>query len=543
MRKKRLRQKRIMIFSIITLASVIILYIGLSIFYGSHFFAGTYINGINASNKTAKQVKELMKEELLGYELILDERNGIKECIGSTEIDMQLVFDGGLEEALEAQKGYKWPLELVNKEERDMAKAITFDKIKLKNKLLSLKCMDEKNITEPVNAHISEYSSTKHYTIVKEEAGNELIESKALEAIEKAILNLSNELSFEEAGCYAKPEITSEYEPLNEMLSYANKYVGTEIVYDFDDNKEVLNGDTINEWLIFGNDYTVSIDTQKVSEFVNYIGKKYNTIFTKRTFNTSYGKTIEVEGGDYGWWLDRATEGEELLELVRQGAVTQRTPAYFQRAASFSGNDYGDSYVEINLTAQHLFLYKDGKQVLETDFVSGNSAKAYNTPVGTYGITYKERYATLKGENYATPVLYWMPFNGNIGLHDASWRYEFGRDLYMTSGSHGCINLPCGMAQKIYENIEKGTPVIVYELAGTERKDTTRQTGKEIAAMLSHGIDEIGEVTERSKKALEWARAAYNELNAEEKAMVTNLDILEKAEAEYNELKKKKNLN
>ena len=124
--------------------------------------------------------------------------------------------------------------------------------------------------------------------------------------------------------------------------------------------------------------------------------------------------------------------------------------------------------MEINLTAQHLFYYQDGELILESDFVSGNSARGYDTPAGVYGITYKQRDATLTGETYETPVSYWMPFNGNIGMHDASWRAAFGGDIYKTNGSHGCINLPVSVAAELYGYVEKGTPVICYYLPGTE---------------------------------------------------------------------------
>ena len=76
--------------------------------------------------------------------------------------------------------------------------------------------------------------------------------------------------------------------------------------------------------------------------------------------------------------------------------------------------------------------------------------------------------ATLTGENYATPVSYWMPFNGNIGMHDANWRSSFGGNIYKTNGSHGCVNLPPSVAAELYGYVEKGTPVICYYLPGTE---------------------------------------------------------------------------
>ena len=101
--------------------------------------------------------------------------------------------------------------------------------------------------------------------------------------------------------------------------------------------------------------------------------------------------------------------------------------------------------------------------------MSGNLSKGWGTPAGSYPLTYKQRDAVLKGENYRTPVDYWMPFNGGIGMHDAKWRSSFGGTIYKTGGSHGCINLPHSVAKKIYENISAGMPVLCYNLEGTEK--------------------------------------------------------------------------
>lgn len=183
---------------------------------------------------------------------------------------------------------------------------------------------------------------------------------------------------------------------------------------------------------------------------------------------TSYGEEVTLDQGDYGWWMDVGQETEELIGQLERGEGGERIPVYRQTAASFDSPDYGDSYVEINLTAQHLFLYQNGECVLESDFVSGNPNRGNGTPPGVYGITYKERNATLNGETYSTPVNFWMPFNNNVGMHDATWRSEFGRNIYMTNGSHGCVNLPYAVAQEIYGMVEKNTPVICYHLPGTE---------------------------------------------------------------------------
>ena len=147
------------------------------------------------------------------------------------------------------------------------------------------------------------------------------------------------------------------------------------------------------------------------------------------------------------------------LQVIRSGNQVTREPVWLQRGAAHGEFDYGDTYVEVNLTAQHLFFYKDGELIIESDFVSGKSSKGWDTPAGAYPLTYKQRNATLRGEDYETPVSYWMPFNGNIGLHDADWRDSFGGTIYKNNGSHGCLNLPPKTAQIIYEHISAGDPV------------------------------------------------------------------------------------
>lgn len=76
--------------------------------------------------------------------------------------------------------------------------------------------------------------------------------------------------------------------------------------------------------------------------------------------------------------------------------------------------------------------------------------------------------ATLKGVNrdgskYASPVSFWMPFNGGIGLHDAPWKSRFGDGEYLTHGSHGCINMPYTPARITFENVKIGTKVVVHQ--------------------------------------------------------------------------------
>lgn len=126
------------------------------------------------------------------------------------------------------------------------------------------------------------------------------------------------------------------------------------------------------------------------------------------------------------------------------------------------GSAVGGTYIEISIKAQYMWLYVDRKLVCETDVVTGNNDGYSNTPKGYFNINSRARNTTLYGAGYASFVNYWMGFYGGCGIHDASWRSEFGGNIYNGNGSHGCVNTPYSKVQKIYNNSDYGTPVIIY---------------------------------------------------------------------------------
>ena len=124
--------------------------------------------------------------------------------------------------------------------------------------------------------------------------------------------------------------------------------------------------------------------------------------------------------------------------------------------------EVGDTYVEVSLDDQHMWYIVDGDVYIDSDCVTGNYGSA-DTPKGYFEVNAKASPCTLKGDDYVSYVTYWMPFiGGGWGLHDATWRSSFGGSIYKGGGSHGCVNLPYDVAEKMYEVIEVGTPVIVY---------------------------------------------------------------------------------
>lgn len=516
---------------IILCSTIAVIYFGVTAYFHNRFLPSTMLNGIGVSGKSAEQVEEMIRKEIDSYVLSLEERGDQKEEIRGEDISLKPEFGSSISGLIDRQNAFSWPVSFFIPQELEEATMVDFDEEKLEQSVMELQCMQKENQKKPKDAHCSEYTENG-YEIVPEEQGSKIKKKVLLSALKEGVSNLKDTISLEDENCYAKPGITSENEALIRLVDTLNQYTGVAITYDEEEKTETLDGSITHNWMDVA-DMQVSINEEKVAEYVDELASSHNTVFRKHTLKTSYGQTIDIVNGDYGWKVDKAGEKEQIIKDLKEGVSKTREITYERRGASRGENDYGNTYVEINLTAQHLFFYKNGSLVVESDFVSGNISKNYDTPTGIYGLTYKQKDAVLKGENYASPVDFWMPFCNNVGMHDASWRSSFGGGIYKTSGSHGCINLPRSAAQKIFENIEEGDPVIVYTLPGTESAAVAAAEAAQVTAM----IQGIGEVTLESEPAIVMARKLYDMLSPKGQALVPNYDVLAASEAQLAALK------
>ena len=455
--KNIIKSKKLWITAGIVAGLLVCAYFGGAIYYRTHFFNGTIIQGYDCSNMTVDEAEKLITDSIENYEFKIKERNGESESIKGTDIDLDINSIGKVSDLKAKQNPLQWLTDRDNKK-LGLDISLSMNEEKLAAQVENLKCVSESrsNMQEAVSQII--YQSDNTYSI-PDDGKNVVSEKKLFELVRSGMYGLYNDMDLEEEGCYVKK---ADEDKMKEALSLMNQYVATKVTYNNGDNPIVLDGTTTNTWIKLNSDYTVSIDEEKVGEYVKYLASVYNTIGTSRPFTTSNGNQITISGGDYGWWVNTGAEKSALIEIIKSGQTTEREPVYFQTAATHGNVDIGNTYVEIDLSAQHLWYYHDGAVVVSTDFVSGDPTKGYATPTGVYSITYKERNATLKGEGYSSPVNFWMPFNGGVGLHDASWRSSFGGSIYNGGGSHGCINLPYSAAQTIFGSISKGDPVIVY---------------------------------------------------------------------------------
>lgn len=443
-----------------SLCPLLAIYLGISIFFINHFYFGSVINSISVAGKTIEEANSELSAVVDSYTLKIQGRNNTQDEINGKDIDLKYDPKGKIEELKSKQNPFLWIFSIFNKDDVEINDIVSFDKDLLKQNVEKIYNLHEDDVIEPENPTF-EYTN-KSYNINPEVKGTKVIEDSLYDVVEKAIIDGKPEINLDEEGCYENPKYTSDSQEVKDAKEQLDKYAALEIQYDFGNNIEKVDGSLISEWLEVDDDMNVTLNEGSVRKYVESLARKYNTYGNTRDFHATSGNIIQVSGGNYGWILNKSAQTTDLIDSIKNGESAKKEPVYSQKAISRDSNDIGNTYVEIDMTNQHLWYYKDGNLIVEGDIVTGNASLNYSTPVGTYRLNYKEKNATLKGEDYSSEVNFWMPFNNNIGIHDAGWRDKFGGNIYLTNGSHGCVNAPYEVAEKIFNNIEAGTPIVCY---------------------------------------------------------------------------------
>ena len=236
--------------------------------------------------------------------------------------------------------------------------------------------------------------------------------------------------------------------------------------------------DTIASWLTVsrtGDEVIVSEDA--LSEFCSNLAQEHNrTKKSDRIFKTTLGDEISIDAPVDGIVVDASVFYDGLKEAI-ENKKDATIDAVYHTVEDNSTNgivDFKGNYCEVDLTNQHVYVYKDYKLVVDTDVVTGCVANGGTTPEGVYQIFTHDKGRYLNGPTWHVWVHYFCAFNGGIGFHDTTYRSNFGGSIYLYGGSHGCINMPLEAAEALYNNVEIGTYVVCH--GGVKYVDKLQQT-------------------------------------------------------------------
>ena len=466
--KKKSKKGLIITLSIVgvLLIGIAAAYLGISSYYKDKFVMGTNVNGVDCSEKTLAQVEAMLQKQVEEYALTIQLANGGKEVLEGTDMGIKYGGYKQLKEAFDEQNAYLWPKALF--EENNIKAEIVFeyDQEKLNTLIATLECVKPENQVAPVSATVVYKDGT--FVIQDEVYGTQLDLTKVNEAIHTKVSAMEQEVNLEECGCYVQPVYKKDSKEVLAAQAELNKYISASITYSLDNIEVVVDKDEIVAWVSVDANMIPIIDAAKVKAFTDTLGKKYNTANRGGVITTPTGKQVNVAVAGYGRQVGSQEDCNQLISEIKEGKTVTRSPIISRQATPEGQFAWGTTYVEVDITEQHMWYIVNGQVAFETDVVTGKKGKN-DTPTGTYTILEKIKGKYLRGRlvngkpSYVTWVDYWMRVTwSGIGFHDAGWQPTFGGDRYVNNGSHGCINMPPAKAKEFYGMLSVGCPVIIH---------------------------------------------------------------------------------
>ncbi len=308
------------------------------------------------------------------------------------------------------------------------------------------------------------------FQIIPEVPGNAISEEKledlirswasSLEINRKGPSVLTLELT--ESGCYRQPEVTVETGNFDFAELLSERLDRMSLTLEFHGESQALSSDTLSSLVQVNEDGVLEIQPA-FSDFLATYTESHRMENQPYRFDSYVSGPVDLDFLICDYAVDTEGLGEVLTEALlnlQSGAIQVPTLCTDESGEPF---DIADTYVEVDIANQQMTYYKDGELVVHTDVVTGYRNWT-DTPTGYYTVENKDTDCWLIGPDFSVFVKYWVGFIGKLyGIHDASWRTEFGDDLYTRNGSHGCVNTPEDAMAVIHENIDIGTPVLVFD--------------------------------------------------------------------------------
>ena len=449
-------------------------YCGVALFFSSHFFPNTTVNGDDVSLVEGSELADRIRTFGEEYAFTV---TGDGVDVESTGRDIGLSYDGEkyAQDALAQVNNWAWPYELTQAHTIEVERPITYDETLLAGVLAKPVGRVNDRSKAPTNAKVAFSSKKNEFVIVSEKIGTELSPAAVEETVGNGVRLLQEEIELGEAEL-KQPKIKSDDPRLAMGAEKANGFALTKVTLTVNKKKVYqVKPALVAKWVSFNDDFEAKLDESAVTAWAQgELSSKFDTVGARRVYKRKDGKKVTVSDGTYGWIIDGAALGEDLSEHLREGTSGKLEIKMLQSGNKWNpgGADW-TRYIDIDLSEQHARMYnKKGKLIWQSDIVSGLPRNGRETPTGVYVINWKGRDQTLVGSDangdgkpdYRSRVSYWMPFVDNaVALHDAPWRGAFGGSIYQSNGSHGCVNLPASKAAELYGIVEAGDVVSCHK--------------------------------------------------------------------------------
>ncbi|MEH7419118.1 L,D-transpeptidase family protein [Neobacillus drentensis] len=439
---------------------------GISYYQTNHFNANIKINGIDVGGLTADEALNKLKTTVLKNEVYVGKQqilDGTDTKIGFTDKDLS-----GVKKIAKSQQTL-FPSSKAKNYSLMPAQPDTYRSQDLKKQLEEKLISMNKSLKVPqdAQAHLEQGKIVVSKSIDGEQydvAG--LVKDFVKQGLTSEVhLNPVLILPVKEDSEIVKKE----EEKLKELLQKTVDYKVQNQVYSLKAS-ELIKSASVTK------DLKVTIDTDDIKNKLTEINDSQSTLNKNFKFKTHSGSVLSVKGEGYGWALDVDKETAQVQAAFEKGTTSLSAANIIGHGWSGEGYGYettanngiGDTYAEVSIAEQRIWIYKNGKLAVTTSVVTGKHSTGEDTDKGVWYILYKRTPSTLKGSHvgsgsYEVEVQYWAPFtNSGEGFHDASWRSNWSSTAYLNAGSGGCVNTPSSVMKTVYNNLSTYEPVVIY---------------------------------------------------------------------------------
>lgn len=447
-------------------------YFLLALYYRDGYSLNTWVNGVYCTGRTVEEINTELLSKIEAPLVVFTDKTGDTYTIDLEQADYQADYAVTLTKFQQEQNPFLWIDNITLHKQHSLTPVVTYDEALLRSLWEELPCV-KKERARTADIRIR-YDADRGYYL-EDGLSARLDEERVFAFLKEMILQGEMEFTLPESYYYDIPANEAQQEKLM-LWEQIDSFQNCDLIYDMGTEQLPMTPDVMAGFLVRSEETGIpltddmgalQLNQDGVKAFVNELADAYDTYNTERTFQSTRGDLVTIKGGTYGTKLNRREEVKYLMDILKEGAFFDgipdaHIPTYERKTAVRGLNDIGSTYVEIDMTEQKLYYYEEGELMLETEVVTGNASRRMSTPAGVNYVYNKQRNRVLRGPGYASPVKYWMPVKGGIGIHDADWRSEFGGTIYQKNGSHGCINVPKEVMPDLYEMVEMETPVVMF---------------------------------------------------------------------------------
>lgn len=470
-------KRKIYVIIPVSLCAVILgcfgIYMGLKHYYKDSFLPNTWINGVYCTGKSVSEINDIIVKNTILPEIVVEDKLGERVVISPKEIDLKVDYLQEIQSIQNSVQTNHW-LNDFQKEKKFRIDngSYSWNKIQLDDRL-AITDIYQNEMGKDYGCQVLYDPGNGFYLYDGNKQRMNLQDADSY--IQKCLKNGIFTISLSDGNCYEDLPDSEEDVCQRELWEQLDVYFAKhKLTYDMGAEKIVIEKKILSDFVMSEDSQTVSLDENgklliqenAVIAWVDELTESYDTVNTTREFQSTRGDLISVSYVTYGTKLDAAKEKKFLLEQMLGEEILPENrihvPVYVKEGYTRGKDDLGNTYIEVDMTTQHMYYYQNGELKLDTDVVTGNIGRRMGTPEGINFVYGKQKNRVLIGPNYATPVKFWVPVKGHVGIHDASWRNEFGGEIYKTNGSHGCINTPTEKMAELYDMVEIGTPVVMF---------------------------------------------------------------------------------